>query len=221
MMPDAGLQVGSRGCASDAIHDAAFSASQPAPGLAWLDIGCGRGDLVRTIRKFDPDASVAGIDAIDWLPPDLRQEVDLLVAPAEEGLDAAQPADRVMMIEVLEHFEAPWTVLRKAARLVAPGGLLVLSTPNIATLRHRIELAARGGLTSFRPDHPPHLTPALPHVIERLLVDEGLRVTTSYAGHDIVPLSGGRPWPAFLHARLGRLTRTSLLVVGARAATGT
>jgi len=215
-MPDASLQLASLGCASDAIHQDVFVASRPEAGLSWLDIGCGRGDLVRTIRAFDPTARIAGIDAIDWLPPDLRGDVDLVVAAAEDGLNSASPADRVMLIEVIEHFEAPWTVLRSAARLVAPGGLLVLSTPNIATLRHRIELAARGRLTSFRPDHPPHLTPALPHVIERILVDEGLRVSISYAGHDIMPLTGGRPWPAPLHARLGSLTRTSLLVTGSR-----
>lgn len=211
-------QLGSRGCASEAIHEAAFRASRPTVGLSWLDVGCGRGDLIRTVRVFDPDASIIGIDAIDWLTPDVRDEVKLHVAPAEEALAMASPADRVMMIEVIEHFEAPWTVLRQAAGLVAPGGILVLSTPNITTLRHRIELATRGGLTSFRPDHPPHLTPALPHVIERILTDEGLDVATSYAGHDIVPLTGGRRWPGWLHARLGRLSRTSLLVTGSRRA---
>jgi 2-polyprenyl-6-hydroxyphenyl methylase/3-demethylubiquinone-9 3-methyltransferase len=215
-MPDPALQVKSLGCASSAIHEAVLAASRPGAGLSWLDIGCGRGDLVRSIRTLDPDARITGVDAIDWLPPDMHSQVELVVAPAEEALKAVAPADRVVMVEVLEHLEAPWTVLRRAARLVAPGGLLVLSTPNIATLRHRIELATRGGLTSFRPDHPPHLTPALPHVIERILADEGLRVSTSYAGRDIMPLSGGRPWPGWLHARLGRLSRTSVLVTGFR-----
>jgi SAM-dependent methyltransferase len=216
MTPDPTLQLASLGCASDAIHDAVLAASQPTGGLSWLDIGCGRGDLIRAILTFDPNAKVAALDAIDWLPADLRQMVNLLVAPAEEALTQVAPADRVMMIEVIEHLEAPWTVLRKAAGLVAPGGLLVVSTPNISTLRNRIELATRGGLTSFRPDHPPHLTPALPHVMERILVDEGLRVSTSYAGRDIVPLSGGRPWPGWLHAQLGRLSRTSVVVTGIR-----
>jgi 2-polyprenyl-3-methyl-5-hydroxy-6-metoxy-1,4-benzoquinol methylase len=211
--------MASLGCASDAIHEAAFEVSEPARGLSWLDIGCGRGDLVRLIRAFDSDASIVAMDMIDWLPCELRGSVDLVIAPAEEALDSALPVDRVMMIEVLEHFEAPWTVLRKAARLVAPGGRLVLTTPNIATLRHRLALAIRGELTSFRPDHPPHLTPALPHVVARFLADEGLMVSTSYAGQDIMPLTGGRLWPAFIHARLGRLSRTSLLVTGSRPGT--
>jgi 2-polyprenyl-3-methyl-5-hydroxy-6-metoxy-1,4-benzoquinol methylase len=214
--PDNALQLASLGRASDAIHAAVLGASMPRPGLSWLDIGCGRGDLVRAIRVLDPAASITGVDTIDWLPPDMRGEVELILAAAEDGLESVGPADRVMMVEVLEHFEAPWTVLRKAARLVAPGGMLVLSTPNIATLRHRIEFATRGRLTSFRPDHPAHLTPALPHVIARILTDEGLQVVTSYADRDIVPLSGGRPWPIWLHARMGRLTRTSLLVTGMR-----
>jgi 2-polyprenyl-6-hydroxyphenyl methylase/3-demethylubiquinone-9 3-methyltransferase len=215
-MPDPALQVASQGCASDAIHAAAYAASKPMQGLTWLDIGCGKGDLVRAVLDMDPGAEVTTVDAIDWLPPDLRDRVTSVLAPAEEALDRLSPVDRVTLVEVIEHLEAPWTVLRSAARLVAPGGVLVVSTPNIATLRHRLELAARGTLTSFRSDHPPHLTPALPHVIARILGDEGLTVATSYAGHDIVPLTGGRPWPAPFHRRLGRLTRTSLLVTASR-----
>lgn len=218
-MPDLAIQASSQGCASDAIHAAAYAASRPVQGLTWLDIGCGRGDLARAVLEMDPEAEVTTVDAIDWLPLDLRTRVTHLLAPAEEALDRLPPVDRVTMVEVLEHLEAPWTVLRKAARLVAPSGLLVVSTPNIATLRHRLELAAHGTLTSFRPDHPPHLTPALPHVIERILCDEGLTVVTSYAGHDIVPFTGGRRWPAALHQRLGRLTRTSLLITGSRTGT--
>lgn len=215
-MANATAQVASKGCASDAVHQAAITASMPATGLTWLDVGCGRGDVSRAIRGIDPNATIVGVDVIDWLADDLRGEVELVLGPAEDALHAVDACDRVMLIEVLEHLEAPWSVLRQAARLVAPGGLLVLTSPNIATLRHRIELAARGRLTSFRPEHPPHLTPTLPHVIERILGEEGLRAHTSYAGHDIVPLTGGQPWPFWLHRRMGKLSRTSILVTGVR-----
>ena len=99
------------------------------------------------------------------------------------------------MIEVIEHLDAPWAVLGAAARLVAPGGRIVVTTPSLATLRHRIELLVRGQLTAFRPDNLPHLTPALPHVIGRVLRDAGLEIASGCAGVDVVPLSGGRPWP--------------------------
>ena len=105
-------------------------------------------------------------------------------------------------------------VLRSAARLVAPGGVLIVTTPNIATLRHRLELLTRGRLTSFRPDNLPHMTPALPHVIERTIRAAGMHVTYSYAGADIIPLSGGRLWPSALQRRAPMLTSVSLVVAG-------
>ena len=128
-------------------------------------------------------------------------------------------ADRVLLVEVIEHLEAPWSALRQAARLVAPGGRPgVLSTPNLASLRHRLELGLRGRLTSFRPDNRPHLSPALPHVTTRILAEEGLTVDLpSFAGADVVSLSGGRVWPAAVRRRYPALTSISVILGATRA----
>ena len=100
-----------------------------------------------------------------------------------------------------------------AAGLVSPGGRLVVSTPNIATLRHRLELALRGRLTSFRPDNRPHLSPALPHVTTRILGEEKLAVERPmFAGTDVIPLSGGRLWPRALRERYPSLTCVSVVI---------
>jgi 2-polyprenyl-3-methyl-5-hydroxy-6-metoxy-1,4-benzoquinol methylase len=171
---------------------------------------------MREVRDRFAPAELIGLDVIDWLAEDLRGDVQMLTGPAETALDGVEPVDRVLMIEVLEHLEAPWTVLRAAARRVSPGGRLVVTTPNVATLRHRVELMVRGELTAFRHDNLPHMTPGLPHVIERVLADEGFRTARSYAGIDVVPLSGGRRWPPPLNRRLGRLTSTSLVVTADR-----
>jgi SAM-dependent methyltransferase len=125
--------------------------------------------------------------------------------------------DRLLLIETIEHLDAPWTVLRAAARLVAPGGRIVVSTPTVANLRHRLELPIRGQLTYFRPDNLPHQTPALAHVIERILDEEGVATTRGYAGTDIVPFTGGRHWPRFLRGRAPALTASSVVVTGVRA----
>jgi 2-polyprenyl-3-methyl-5-hydroxy-6-metoxy-1,4-benzoquinol methylase len=118
------------------------------------------------------------------------------VGDAMSVLVDLEPADRVLVVETIEHVDAPWALLRHAARLVRPGGIIVVTTPNIATLRHRLELPIRGELTSFRPHEIQHLTPALPHVTESVLAQEGLsNVPRTYAGRDIVPFTGGRVWP--------------------------
>jgi SAM-dependent methyltransferase len=209
-------QVASAGASMQEIIDAALAASRPAPRLRWLDIGCGRGDLLRKVRDSWQPSELYGIDPIDWLDDDLKGDVRFSTMAAERAGEL--PAvDRVLMVEVIEHLEAPWSALRQAARLVSPGGRLVVSTPNLETLRHRLELGLRGRLTSFRPGYDPHLSPALPHVTERILTEEGLIVDPPcFAGADVISLSGGRIWPAGLRQRCPSLTSVSVIVAARR-----
>lgn len=207
-------QEASRGDSCPDIHRAALAVADPRPGLTWLDIGCGRGALLRTLLQLHRPAKVAGVDLIDWLDDDLRPHVDLALGRAEQILMEEQRlADRVLLVETLEHLEAPWSVLRAAARCVAPGGRIVVTTPNILNIRHRLEFPARGRLTAFRPDNLPHMTPVLPHVVERLLAEVGMRpASCGYAGRDIVPLTAGRQWPESLHERFPRGTSVSVVM---------
>jgi SAM-dependent methyltransferase len=194
----------------------ALAAAGPQPRLSWLDIGCGRGDMLREIRDEWQPSSLSGIDPIDWLADDLRADVHFEELPAEEA-DRLEQADRVLMIEVIEHLEAPWRALRSAAGRVAPGGWLVVSTPNLATLRNRLELGLRGNLTSFRPGYEPHMSPALPHVTERILGEEGLSVQPpQFAGADVISLSGGRVWPEAIRTRYPELTSVSVVIAAQR-----
>jgi SAM-dependent methyltransferase len=209
-------QISSGGASEGEIIEGALAAAEPASGLRWLDIGCGRGDLLRRVRDEWQPAALHGVDPIDWLADDLRDDVQLHTVPAEE-VAGLEPMDRVALVEVIEHLEAPWSVLRSAARLLRPGGVIVVTTPNLATLRNRLELALRGNLTSFRPDHEPHVSPALPHVISRILSEEDLDVEPArYAGADVISLTGGRTWPAGVCARYPVLTSISVIVSARR-----
>jgi SAM-dependent methyltransferase len=213
-------QLSSAGTSMAEIVDAALELARPEPHLSWLDIGCGRGDLLRRIRDEWQPSALTGIDPIDWLDDDLRRDVHFQPLAAER-LDALPSADRVMLVEVIEHLEAPWSALREAARLVAPGGRIVVSTPNLATLRHRLELALRGQLTSFRPDNEPHISPALPHVTNHILAAEGLVLEQPrYAGADVISLSKGRLWPEAIRARYPQLTSVSVIAAAHRPADG-
>jgi SAM-dependent methyltransferase len=210
-------QLASAGTSIGEILDTALAAAHPEPHLRWLDIGCGRGDLLRKIRDEWQPAQLYGIDPIDWLDDDLRDDVTFQTIAAEDA-DELPSADRVMLVEVIEHLEAPWSALRKAARLVAPGGWLVISTPNLATLRNRLELGLRGGLTSFRPDNQPHISPALPHVTTRVLEEESLTVQAPrFAAADVISLSKGRIWPERVRRRYPALTSVSVVIAASRA----
>jgi SAM-dependent methyltransferase len=209
-------QLASGGASNEEIIAAALAAARPEPGLRWLDIGCGRGDLLRRVRDEWAPAQLRGIDSLDWLDDDLRADVDFQVRPAEQ-LTGTPSADRVLLVEVIEHLEAPWSALRAAAGVLAPGGWLVLSTPNLATLRHRLELALKGTLTSFRPGYDPHMSPALPHVSSRILAEEGLLVQApGYAGADVISFSKGRIWPESVRRRYPRLGSVSVILAAHR-----
>lgn len=197
------------------LHHAALAAADPRPNLTWLDIGCGTGALLDIVLRSYQPARVTGVDVIDWLNDELRSQVDLIVGPAEQVLaERGQLADRILLVETMEHLEAPWSLLRAAARSVAPGGKIVVTTPNIASLRHRLELLTRGRLTAFRPDNLPHLGPILPHVVDRVLSEEDLQPHAPFhAGRDIVPLTGGRVWPRMLHSYMSRASSVSVVIV--------
>jgi SAM-dependent methyltransferase len=210
-------QLASAGSSIGAILDTALAAAEPEAGLSWLDIGCGRGELLRRIRDAWEPHELIGLDPIDWLEEDLREHVSFHEIAAEDAV-GLHAADRVLLVEVIEHLEAPWSTLRAAARLLAPGGRLVVTTPNLATLRNRLELGLRGNLTSFRPDYEPHISPALPHVMSRILLEEGLQVEPPrYAAADVISLSGGRVWPEPIRRRYPALTSVSVVLAARRA----
>lgn len=172
--------------------------------------------MLRAVRDRHEPSSLRGTDVINWLDEDLLGDVEAVTGPAEVALPTVSSADRVLMVEVMEHLESPWTILRAAARLVRPHGRLVVTTPHVANLRHRLELVVRGQLTSFRPDNQPHLTPVLPHVVRTILVEEGLSVSTRYGGVDLIPLTGGRRWPSGIRCRFPALTHRSVVMIGIR-----
>jgi hypothetical protein len=96
---------------------------------------------------------------------------------------------------------------------------MVVTTPNVASARHRVELILRGSLTGFRPDSVSQMTtPVVPHIAARVLSSQGLRpYPLQYAGRDVVPWTGGRRWAGKLSRRFPQLTHVSVALVGERA----
>lgn len=195
------------------IHEAAVAKADPKPGLRSIAIGTGTAELLRKIRDQWSPSGLVALDLVPWLPSDLRADVELHVGEAVTPAADVAPADSVLVVETLEHVDARWVLLRTAARLAKPGGVLVITTP---TLRHRLELLARGEPTSFRGGDLQHLTPVLPHVSESILRQKGmLDVHQAYAGRDIV--SGGRLGPCAATRRAPALLNISLFAIARRA----
>jgi SAM-dependent methyltransferase len=125
---------------------AAASASRR---LVAVDVGCGDGSATAVAMarcKLTPGADVS-IIGLDWscAALDLARRRGVSVARASiagAGLPLASGSvDVVIMSELIEHVVDTDAALEEAARILTPGGRLLLSTPNLAAWYNRILLA--------------------------------------------------------------------------------
>lgn len=58
--------------------------------------------------------------------------------------------DYVVCLEVIEHMTNPSQLIRRLADVLKPGGLLVLSTPNILSMKSRLRFLTEGAWEYFR-----------------------------------------------------------------------
>lgn len=98
-----------------------------------LDVACGEGygtaALVRAGAK-----SVVGVDIAPEVVEHARRKygVNALVGDASGLPIESSSVDVVVSFETIEHVEEPSAFVAECARVCAPGGLLVISTPNKA-----------------------------------------------------------------------------------------
>jgi 2-polyprenyl-6-hydroxyphenyl methylase/3-demethylubiquinone-9 3-methyltransferase len=100
-----------------------------------LDVGCGAGLLAETLAAAGCD--VLGVDAGAEVIAAARAHaagqglrLAYQVGAAEELAAAGQTYDVVTALEIIEHVESPADFVRDLARLLAPGGVLFVSTLN-------------------------------------------------------------------------------------------
>jgi 2-polyprenyl-6-hydroxyphenyl methylase/3-demethylubiquinone-9 3-methyltransferase len=105
---------------------------RPLEGKSALDVGCGAGLLAEPLARLG--AKVTAIDAAPELIKVARDharrqgvEIDYRAA-AVEDLDGQ--FDLVTSLEVVEHVADPQAFVEALAQRLAPGGLLIMSTPN-------------------------------------------------------------------------------------------
>lgn len=177
---------------------AAWQVAGIASGMAILDIGCGRGEILRHVavlgaRAYGVDYSQAAVRMSRRVGVDIgahEYPVGVYQADAKHLPFADAGFDRVLMLDIVEHlFPAELDcALAEAFRLLLPGGKLIVHTaPNVWYDRYAYPVV-RGvrrlmGQGESYPDNPREfLVPenALVHVNEQSLCS--LRHRLRHAG---------------------------------------
>lgn len=111
-------------------------ARRPFEGLRLLDIGCGGGLLSEPMTRLGfqvtgVDASEKNIATAATHAAEQGLQIDYRASTAEALLEAGEPPfDVILNMEVIEHVADPAAYLQDCARLLKPGGLMVVATLN-------------------------------------------------------------------------------------------
>jgi len=127
-----------------------------------LDLGSGRGHLTDRIKdlmiqkRIDPKKHLLAADIfhnifevknIPFKKTDFNKKFPF----------KASSFDLIYSIEVIEHIRSPYDFISECYRILKPGGILILSTPNILHLTSRFKFFVTGFYDLFE---PPSILPA-------------------------------------------------------------
>lgn len=125
-----------------------------------VDVGCGTGQLWPFLRAHF--ARYIGVDAVRY--PDFTNSAEFHLVDLDQSVSTLPngSADVVTAIETIEHVENPRAFMRELVRLVKPGGLVIVTTPNQLSLLSLLSLIFKKRFALFQDVHyPAHLTALL------------------------------------------------------------
>jgi len=114
-----------------------------------LDLGCFCGESGCWLKQRFPDCEVIGIEMLDKAAEIAAQAYDRVITGTLEQVDFAAEGliagsfDAIIAADVLEHIHNPWQALQRVKPpLLAPGGAIYISLPNVRNLNILSALAA-------------------------------------------------------------------------------
>ena len=188
----------------DAAWDLDPAARRPLEGRRALDVGCGAGLFAEPLARLG--AAVTGIDAAGEAIAAARAHADgqgLAIDYRVGGIEDADGAyDLVMALEVIEHVTDPSAFVAGLARVLAPGGVLILSTPNRTALSRTAIVTLAEGFGRI---------PRGTHDADRFITPDEMRALLGGAGLEATDVTGLAWSPARGFALSGDLRLNYLL----------
>jgi len=109
-----------------------------APGTSVLEVGCGWGRVIIGLKLFVPGLKITGIDLIpellisarEAIEQELHEPVPLVAADAQRLPFGDNRFDVAISTRVFQYLADPVQAVRECARVVRPGGRVVVFLPN-------------------------------------------------------------------------------------------
>jgi 2-polyprenyl-6-hydroxyphenyl methylase / 3-demethylubiquinone-9 3-methyltransferase len=181
----------------------------PLEGKSALDVGCGAGLLAEPLARLG--AKVSAIDASSELIAVARDhaaaqglEIDYRASTVEE---LGGQFDLVISMEVIEHVADPGQFLKALAARLAPGGLLILSTPNATAWSKLLIITLGEGLGRV---------PKGTHDFDKFIAPERMKALLAEAGLKCLDVEG-IAWSPTRGLHLSDDVRLNYLVTAVRA----
>lgn len=148
------------------------------------DIGCGPGFLLTCLRSWFPDADLVGVDSDPRLLAIAKERcrsIRTIQADATFTKLESQSVNVLFALHIVEHLERPQDFFLEACRVLRPGGLLVIATPNADGLAARLLKNKWSGYSD-----PTHIALNGPKFWRSLMLDSGFEIrndgTTGLSG---------------------------------------
>ena len=162
-----------------------------AVGSRLLEIGCGAGNLLlqAAVPGSYPVASDLSMQALTFVRS--RLDENQSGGTAIKGFACIQAIgeflpfrdnsfDCILLSEVIEHLSEPQISIREAARILCPGGRLLITTPNYRSFWPVMEWAVDRMNMAPKMAGEQHISRFDPSSLRRMLIKSGLEV--EYAG---------------------------------------
>ena len=117
------------------------------------EVGCGSGYLLSFLEQWFPQSSLTGFDYDQRLLDEARKRTkrtNLVQGNAEELPFPNSEFDALVSLHLIEHLYHPELMISEVNRVLKPGGIFILATPNLKGWCARIMGDKWGG---FRDDH--------------------------------------------------------------------
>lgn len=154
--------------------------NQVPPNSRILDLGAGEGALSARLSDLGFQVISADKDQVNFkckkskffcINFDLIDEINGFVEAHEDYFDA------VLGVEVIEHVENQWQYISQLMKMLKPGGMVLITTPNTSSWLSRLIFFFTGRFHQFSDDDLlyGHINPISPWELSMILSDSGAK----------------------------------------------